>query len=222
MAAICLQLTNVVNRNELLVNGHPPTINGHPPSTSVTPLHPPTNVWKGADGAESGDAEVVCRPSPVKDQPPSWHHRTVILTQVRITRRRSILAFRLPRKRRFYPCFRKGRCVNYKPPRTPFSLETAAPIQNTAAPNPETMTTRPMRHRVLVRFRNGQVDHTPSAPPPRIHASRVALEASIRVLVSILQIEAFTIPLRFLPLSPIPKPCPIYDICIRILRSTTL
>ena len=103
----------------------------------------------------------------------------------------------------------------------PFSLGTTVPVPETA-PKLEIMTIRPMRHRGRVKFHNGQVDHTPSAPPPHILASQVVLEVSTRALGLILQTGAFTIPLKSLPLPPIPKPCTIHDICIRILQSTTL
>lgn len=103
----------------------------------------------------------------------------------------------------------------------PSSLDTAVPIQGTA-PNPEITTIQPMRHRGRVKFHNGQVDHTPSAPPPRIRASQVAPEVSTRALALILQTGVYTIPLKFPLPSPIPNPCTIHDISIQIPRLTTL
>ena len=103
----------------------------------------------------------------------------------------------------------------------PFSLDATVLTQGTA-PNPEITTIRPMRHRGRVKSHNGQVAHTPSAPPPRIRASQVAPEVSTRALGLILQTGVYTIPLKFLPPSPIPNPCTIHDISIQIPRPTTL
>lgn len=110
---------------------------------------------------------------------------------------------------------------NYGPQQTPFDPDTTGPTQETA-PNRETTTARPMCHRGRAKFRNGQVDHTQSAPPPRIRVSRVAPEVLIQALVTILQIELFTIPLKFHPPPLTLKSSTILDICIRILQSTTL
>lgn len=79
-----------------------------------------------------------------------------------------------------------------------------------------------MRHRDPVKFPNGQVDRTLSAPPPRIRVSRAGLGVSTLALVLIPRIEAFTIPLKFLLPSLIPKPFTIHDIYTRTLQLRTL
>ena len=51
-----------------------------------------------------------------------------------------------------------------------------------------------MYHRSRVKFRNGQVDYIQSTPLPHIRTSQVAPETSAQALVTVLQIEVFTIP----------------------------
>lgn len=84
------------------------------------------------------------------------------------------------------------------------------------------MTIQRMRHRDLVKFRNGQAVHTPSTHPPHIRASQVAQEVFTRALVLIPQIELFTIPLKYPLLFLAPKSSTVHGICARTLQSTTL